>query len=271
MLRLNYTRYLETYGEYIHQNEKRCVYVVKRFLVVFLSVLLLFSGTAFAAINGEYKGNPIVYVKVDGQKYSGNVPAVSLNGTTMVPVRFVSESLGADVKWDNASYTVNIISAANTASNNFEDKENLKRYATLSDYYKRLENLGVLLLNAETSFMTSFTKFATKGDTSSFKSSNDVFNVAIETFNAYLTESNYFVIDYPTEATIIKSILKNYSDSIDNYRSAFEGLQKSIINMTDESFEQYINGAGIGQRKALSGIGQAKSNYDRIYQTIQNY
>lgn len=33
-----------------------------------------------------------------------------VNGTTLVPVRFVSEALGVDVKWDQATRTVNLIS-----------------------------------------------------------------------------------------------------------------------------------------------------------------
>lgn len=39
-----------------------------------------------------------------------NAPYV-VNGHTMVPLRFVSEALGADVKWDNSTYTVNISTA----------------------------------------------------------------------------------------------------------------------------------------------------------------
>ncbi|NTW06100.1 MAG: copper amine oxidase N-terminal domain-containing protein [Peptococcaceae bacterium] len=37
-----------------------------------------------------------------------DVPAKIINGRTMVPVRFVSEALGADVIWDNNTRTVSI-------------------------------------------------------------------------------------------------------------------------------------------------------------------
>jgi len=37
-----------------------------------------------------------------------DAPAMILNGSTMVPVRFVSEALGADVKWFEATQTVSI-------------------------------------------------------------------------------------------------------------------------------------------------------------------
>jgi len=43
---------------------------------------------------------------VNGQAKTLDVPAQEVNGRTLVPVRFVSESLGADVSWDDGSQTV---------------------------------------------------------------------------------------------------------------------------------------------------------------------
>ncbi len=45
---------------------------------------------------------------VNGQQKELDVPAKVVDGRTLVPVRFVSESLGADVSWDGASNTVNV-------------------------------------------------------------------------------------------------------------------------------------------------------------------
>ena len=45
---------------------------------------------------------------VNGKDISLAVPAKLINGSTMVPLRFVSESLGAEVNWDGASKTVTI-------------------------------------------------------------------------------------------------------------------------------------------------------------------
>ncbi|GIP34030.1 copper amine oxidase N-terminal domain-containing protein [Paenibacillus sp. J2TS4] len=46
---------------------------------------------------------------IDGQENKLNVPAQLINNNTMVPVRFVSEALGAEVFWDNNSQTVLIV------------------------------------------------------------------------------------------------------------------------------------------------------------------
>lgn len=46
---------------------------------------------------------------VNGATKTLDVPAKIINGRTSVPVRFISESLGARVDWDEASQTVNVI------------------------------------------------------------------------------------------------------------------------------------------------------------------
>ena len=47
---------------------------------------------------------------VNGRTIVLDVPALIINGSTMVPLRFVSEALGADVKWFEAAQTVTITS-----------------------------------------------------------------------------------------------------------------------------------------------------------------
>src|SRR5438128_1449904 len=46
--------------------------------------------------------------KVNGRIVSLDVPAMTIAGNTMVPLRFVSESIGAVVAWDNRRQIVNI-------------------------------------------------------------------------------------------------------------------------------------------------------------------
>lgn len=43
---------------------------------------------------------------VDGQAVTLEVPAMAINGRTLVPIRFVSEALGAEVGWDSMTKTV---------------------------------------------------------------------------------------------------------------------------------------------------------------------
>jgi len=79
---------------------------IKVGLPVLVCFVLFGVATAYAAgIYGEYEGFPIVRVTVDGQEVSGDVPAINFYGRTLVPVRFVSEALGAEVDWDQATET----------------------------------------------------------------------------------------------------------------------------------------------------------------------
>ncbi|MHB8064427.1 MAG: copper amine oxidase N-terminal domain-containing protein [Ruminiclostridium sp.] len=55
----------------------------------------------------------------NGQEIIMDVPAQILNGRTMVPLGFVSEAMGATVKWDGSTRTVSI----STKSNAIEEQK----------------------------------------------------------------------------------------------------------------------------------------------------
>jgi hypothetical protein len=82
--------------------------VLKRKLItvfVLVAVLCLAVASAYAA--------PALKVFVDGREIVGDTPAQIIDGRTMVPVRFVSEALGANVSWDQAANSVIITSKPN--------------------------------------------------------------------------------------------------------------------------------------------------------------
>ncbi|MVO99551.1 copper amine oxidase N-terminal domain-containing protein [Paenibacillus lutrae] len=82
---------------------------MKMKVISMVAVLSIFAGVISASsINGSYKGHSIVKVKVNGHDVSSDVPGINLDGTTMLPVRAVAESLGAEVKWDPDAYTAEI-------------------------------------------------------------------------------------------------------------------------------------------------------------------
>jgi hypothetical protein len=55
-------------------------------------------------------GDP--HATVNGQTVLLDSPAMIMDGSTMVPLRFISEALGADVKWFEATQTVSITTGA---------------------------------------------------------------------------------------------------------------------------------------------------------------
>ncbi len=52
---------------------------------------------------------------VNGRNVQLDVPAMEVRGSTMVPLRFVGEALGADVRWNAATYTVDITTMAGSS------------------------------------------------------------------------------------------------------------------------------------------------------------
>ncbi|SHH26333.1 N-acetylmuramoyl-L-alanine amidase family protein [Tepidibacter thalassicus] len=98
---------------------KRLGYIITFFILI---VSLIFS-TSFAeekidkkefVVDGKIVKLPVIKVKLDGEFLNGDVPPIILNDRTLVPVRLISENLGAEVTWDQEEYKVHI---------NKEDKE----------------------------------------------------------------------------------------------------------------------------------------------------
>ena len=65
-----------------------------------VGVMLTMAIPAFAA-------NAIRLI-VNGQEVSPEIPPMMVKGTTMVPLRFVAETFGADVEWDSSSNTIKL-------------------------------------------------------------------------------------------------------------------------------------------------------------------
>lgn len=69
--------------------------------------LLLSAGTA-AAVHQSYRGFPVVQVVANGNPVRSDVPAIIVDGRTLLPVRAVAEAVGAAVEWDPETSTVHL-------------------------------------------------------------------------------------------------------------------------------------------------------------------
>ncbi|WP_322621963.1 copper amine oxidase N-terminal domain-containing protein [Aedoeadaptatus coxii] len=75
----------------------------KWFGTLSLTLLLLFAGNANAMAQGD------IFLAVNGKKVETDAPCFIENSRTLVPVRFIGESLGYEVKWDNKTKQVTIL------------------------------------------------------------------------------------------------------------------------------------------------------------------
>lgn len=79
----------------------------KKILLSLLMLSMFIGGVVTASsINGNYNGNAIVKVFVNGQAVQSEVPAQIIDGSTLLPLRAISEALGANVKWNPDDYSV---------------------------------------------------------------------------------------------------------------------------------------------------------------------
>jgi phosphate transport system substrate-binding protein len=84
---------------------RRKIVAIVLTLVIAMSMLPI--GTAFASGSG-------ITLIIDGARQNPTVPPRVVNGVTMVPLRLISESLGAQVAWNGTARTATIETAAYT-------------------------------------------------------------------------------------------------------------------------------------------------------------
>ncbi|WP_127532781.1 stalk domain-containing protein [Paenibacillus kobensis] len=87
----------------------------RKIVAVFLAISLLTAGVVSAAsIWGTYKGNNIIRLTVDGTPVKvSDVPAISYNGRTMIPI-YLLQQAGVNYTWDGKNQTVDIQKPAAT-------------------------------------------------------------------------------------------------------------------------------------------------------------
>ncbi|MGB9867721.1 MAG: thermonuclease family protein [Bacillota bacterium] len=78
-----------------------------RLLLALVTGLSLMLSVALASV-GTYKGYPVARIAVDGRELTTDVPAIIMDGRTLVPIRVVAEALGVDIRWNAATWTVEI-------------------------------------------------------------------------------------------------------------------------------------------------------------------
>lgn len=84
---------------------KKVVFIISLILVVMTTTVVMAAG-----VNGDYKGNPIINVVINGVKLAfPDVPAIGYNGRTMLPLRASVESVNGIVEWDNKTQTATVI------------------------------------------------------------------------------------------------------------------------------------------------------------------
>lgn len=86
----------------------------KKYLVLFLSFLLLLSTVNVFAVRHKDRDIPLNGIIVNDHIVYSDVYPYIKNNRTYVPIRFIAEELGYDVKWDGANRKVTMTNDGTT-------------------------------------------------------------------------------------------------------------------------------------------------------------
>lgn len=79
----------------------------------YIGLVLVFSLMASTFVSAQsatkYKGYDVVDVKVNGNSLTLDVPAIIMDGRTLLPLRKVAESLNSIVAWDSTTKTASVL------------------------------------------------------------------------------------------------------------------------------------------------------------------
>ena len=253
----------------------------KRIMSMVLVFVLLFSSIAYASsVNGSFEGFSIVNIFINGNKITGDVPAINFHGRTMVPVRLVSEELGANVQWDGNTASVYIVSEDTNYSNSTQsDTSTIKLYTKIMHQYNLLEELGRSLSDSGSGLNTVITAHLSENMTdalifdsyetivSQFNKNIEDYNMLVSTTASIIEESERLNID----TSNMYSIFSNYSEAIDTYKIAFESANDFLETNHGDHFESYISSLINAKFKLDPAILESTDGYNHFYDLIRNY
>lgn len=184
----------------------------KKVLISTIALSLICGGVVSAAsLWGTYKGNQIVRVTSDGKQLrTGDVPAISYNGRTMIPINMLPQ-IGVRYTWDAKNQTVDVKNSATVTNTTSPGTKDLVLTANL---FKALEDVGEELRAVSQSFALTVT--ARAAGMTPTEDATKRLNSAIESYNFIVNSPN--AKKYGTTATEINTILSQYSESIDKLK-----------------------------------------------------
>ncbi len=215
----------------------------KRIILLTVIFAVLFSGVyayypevkaTFTELNITLNGN-----KINLKDTNGNlITPIVVNGTTYLPVRSISESLGLTVDWNGLTKTISLNSNSKSPSK--------KQEAPIKSTNK-----------SKTNYRPSNSDYFGKGDTWE----TDEWRLTVHSVKS-TNERNEFLVDDPIQVVII-----NYSFENINYNKGKSDLYLSIDNVVDEENNVCSRYLGFTKAHKYTPVG-SKTNGEVAYGLI---
>jgi hypothetical protein len=202
--------------------------------------------------------------KVDGKSVTIDVPAKIINGSTMVPIRFVSESLGAEVKWDAAASAVLIESSTKT----------IKFYSEVSNHYETLETYGDLLVSYRNFLDIAVDEIFFFDTRNTLDTAIKYYDQNVDAYNNLINPTNSMISkgrSFNQDLNDMNNILKDYKTSLEHYADAIYYLEQYYYSNSNSDFDNYLDSHGDAFDYALNGSTTSNDGYMEFYNKLQSY
>ncbi|MBD2862102.1 stalk domain-containing protein [Paenibacillus oceani] len=221
----------------------------RKIAMIAAGMLIAASGVAWGAGSGEYKGFPVVNVVVNGKTVQGEAPGINLEGTTLVPLRAIGESLGAKIGWDSATSTATLTIAANTGNGSGNppvpkpvDKETEALHPYMIKFSEKIQEYYDNLPVAREKIRIAKEFYEIRGDNFYFQQLDvNLFGKADTAFTDLMVmngapemnkarEKGYPVLTLVQVAEKIRTAMGSYKLSADHYRSYKQTDRKDYLD-----------------------------------------
>ncbi|TFB13665.1 copper amine oxidase N-terminal domain-containing protein [Filobacillus milosensis] len=240
--------------------------VVSTVLVTMLLTVFVFIRTDATEVIMKKIEVAINNVKIFANGHEVSEDNFVYNGTTYVPLRAVSESLGMVVYYDGANGIINI-EGENTNS------QKVKIYAEIMNHYKRSGDLYEMLSDTSESLFLSSEGWNQTQSKQQFIKAQESLNKTIDFHNNLITITNKLEVkinNYNENLSSMDEIFSKGASAIDNYKKAFNQLDMYIETGKDSYFDNYLEYQNQGFYDALEAESISFDEYMKYYNKLLN-
>lgn len=236
----------------------------RKFLVISIVLILatFVTGMALAA-------NPIKII-VNGREVKSDVAPFTKNGRTMVPIRLVSEALGANVEWNEDFQTVYI----NQQNSREKDIYMLKLYSRIAGQYESLEILGMGIKELSPELSGVFDQVQFLNDVTLLDVVNKHANACTELYNSLLITIKPLyeeALKSGLDISDMYTMLGNYCQALDYYKLSSQSLRNYYYSRSNYDFKKYIDNRSTMWDITNNEIMPAQKKYFEYCDKVQNY
>ncbi|MNM07372.1 hypothetical protein D3C81_174140 [compost metagenome] len=244
----------------------------KKIIGLAVAASLMLTGVVSAAsVWGSYKGNDIIRITSNGVALkTTDVPAISYNGRTMIPISMLGQ-LGIGYVWDQKNKTVDVKSNEVTSQSltNSNQKINLVKVA---DYYIALDRLGTSIKNTVNSYEVIYNHYTIGTDPGkTIEDAHSSLTYTVNLYNSYLSKANdmiNFAVNNGYAYPNISEIFNDYSDAIDHLNAGYPYLEKLSVSYNQQNYNLYFNNSSAALDLAYNGGNKATNSYNNLISLI---